>query len=82
MFKFFDQVILDNPVKSYLLVFAVILFIILLKRLISRYVAKLLSQGARRIWRDMDGQSFTSLMIQPLGLFLVIFISIVAFHKF
>jgi MscS family membrane protein len=81
MFKFFDQVILDNPVKSYLLVVAVILFVVLLKRLISRYVAGLLSHGARRIWKDMDVKSFTTLMMQPLGLFLVIFISIVAFHK-
>jgi MscS family membrane protein len=81
MFKFFDQIILDNPVKSYLLVVAVILFVILLKRLISRYVAGLLSHGARRIWKDMDVKSFTTLMMQPLGLFLVIFISIVAFHK-
>lgn len=81
MFKFFDQVVLDNPIRSYLLVVAVILFIILLKRLISRHVASLLSHGARRIWKNMDVKAFTSLMMQPLGLFLVIFISIVAFHK-
>ena len=81
MLKFFDQVILNNPVKSYLLVFAVIFFVILLKRFISRYVAGLLSHGAKRIWKDMDRMSFTSLIVQPLGFFLVIFISIVAFHK-
>ena len=81
MLKFFDQVFLNNPVKSYLLVFAVIFFVILLKRFISRYVAGLLSHGAKRIWKDMDRKSFTSLIVQPLGFFLVIFISIVAFHK-
>lgn len=81
MFKIFDQVILDNPIKSYILVVAVILFVILLKRYISRYLAGLLSHGAKRIWKDMDRTSFTGLIIQPLGFFLVIFISIIAFHK-
>jgi len=81
MFKFFDQVVLDNPIKSYLLVVAVILFILLLKRIISRYLAGLLSHVAKRVWRDMDKKSFTTLIMQPLGLFLVIFISIVALHK-
>ncbi|MGC4037980.1 MAG: mechanosensitive ion channel [Chitinophagaceae bacterium] len=81
MFKFFDQVVFDNPIKSYLLVLSVILFIILLKRMISRYIAALLSHGARRIWKSMDIKSFKDLMMQPLGMFLVIFISIVAFHK-
>ena len=54
MFNFFDEIFLDNSVKSYLLVLAVILFVILLKRFISRYVAGLLFNLIKRIWKDLD----------------------------
>jgi MscS family membrane protein len=81
MFNFFNEIFLDNSVKSYLLVFAVILFVILLKRFISRYVAGLLFNLIRRIWKDLDKKSFTGLVVQPLGLFLVIFVCIVSLHK-
>ncbi|MES1217761.1 MAG: hypothetical protein ABUT20_19805, partial [Bacteroidota bacterium] len=72
---------MDNPIKSYLLAFAVILFVILLKRFISRYVAGLLFRLIKSVWKDLDKKSFTGLVVQPLGLFLVIFICIVSLHK-
>ena len=81
MLNFFDKIFLDNTVKSYLLAFAVILFVILLKRFISRYVAGLLFNLIKRIWKDLDKRSFTGLVVQPLGLFLVIFICIISLHK-
>ena len=81
MFNFFDRIFLDNSIKSYLLVFAVIFFVVLLKRFISRYVAGLLFRFIKRIWKDIDKKSFTDLVVQPLGLFLVIFMSIVSLHK-
>jgi len=81
MYDFFDRIVLDNPIKTYLLVFAVILFVILLKRFISRYLAGLLFSLVKRIWKDIDKASFTGLVMQPLGLFLVIFVSIVALHR-
>ena len=81
MIKFFDQIFLDNPVKSYLLAFAVILFVLVLKKFISRYFAGLLFNFIKRIWKGLDKKSFTGLVVQPLGLFLVIFISIVSLHK-
>jgi len=81
MLKFFDSYFLDNPIRSYLLVLSVILFVILLKRFISRYLAGLIFRLIKGIWRDIDKKSFTDLVVQPLGLFLVIFISIVSLHK-
>jgi len=81
MYDFFDRIVLDNPIKTYLLVSAVILFVILLKRFISRYVAGLLFSLVKRVWKDIDKASFTGLVVQPLGLFLVIFVSIVALHR-
>jgi MscS family membrane protein len=41
----------------------------------------LLFQLLNRVWKNLDRESFKSLVAEPLGLFLVIFVSIVSLHK-
>ncbi len=81
MNDFLDQVWLDNPVRNYLWVAGVILFVLLLKRIISKYLAGLMYRGVHRFWKEIDKKSFISLLIKPLGLFLVIFVTILALYK-
>jgi MscS family membrane protein len=81
MNDFLEQIWLDNPVKNYFIVAGVILFVWLLKRFISRYLAGLLYRIVHQIWKDVDKQSFVKLVVKPLGLFLAILISVVALHK-
>jgi MscS family membrane protein len=81
MNDFLEQVWLDNTVKNYLIVVGVILFVIILKRIISRYLAGLLFKLVNKIWKDVDKKSFTSLVIQPLGFFLLILVAIISLHK-
>ncbi len=81
MNDFLEQVWLDNPIKNYLIVAGVILFVIILKRIISRYLAGLLFKLVSKIWKDVDKRSFTSLVIQPLGFFLLILVAIIGLHK-
>lgn len=81
MNDFLEQIWLDNPVKNYLIVAGIILFVILLKRIISRYFASLLFQLVNKIWKNVDKASFTNLLIQPLGFFLLILISIISLHR-
>lgn len=81
MNDFLEQVWLDNPVKNYFIVAGIILFILLFKRYISRYVAGLLFKLVNKIWKDVDKKSFTNLLIQPLGFFLLILVAIVSLHK-
>jgi MscS family membrane protein len=81
MNEFLETVWLDNPVKNYLVVAGVIIFVIILKRIISRYLAGLFFKGINRIWKDVDKTSFINFLIQPLNFFLVILVSIVALHK-
>lgn len=81
MDEFLEKIWLDNPVKNYLIVAGIILFVLLLKRLISRYLAGLMFRLVNKIWKDVDKRSFTSLLVQPLGFFLIILISIVSLHK-
>lgn len=81
MNEFLEQVWLDNKVKSYLVVAGVILFVFILKKLISRYLAGLMFRLVNKIWKDVDKKSFTNLLMQPLGFFLLILVTIVSLHK-
>ncbi len=81
MNDFLDKIVLSNPVRDYLIVFGIILLVLLFKRFISHYFAGLLFRVVNRIWKNLDKQSFKTLVAQPLGLFLLIFISIVSLHK-
>lgn len=81
MWDFMDYKLLSNPVRDYLIVLAVILFVLLLKRLISTYLAGLLFSLVNRIWKNLDKAAFKSLVAQPLGLFLVILVALVSLHK-
>src|SRR5688572_9559800 len=81
MNEFLEQVWLDNTVKSYFIVAGIILFIIILKRIISRYLAGLLFKIVNKVWKDVDKKSFINLLIQPLGFFLLILVTIISLHK-
>ncbi len=81
MNKFFNQLYFDNTVKEYLISLGIILFVLLLNRLISKYVAGLIFFLVKRIWRNIDKKSFIDLVIHPLGMFVVTFVSIVTLHK-
>jgi MscS family membrane protein len=77
----FQQVYFDNTVRDLLIVFAVILFVVLLKRLFSKYLAGLIFSFVRRIWKNLDRKAFIDLIIHPLGMLLVFFVSIAALYQ-
>ena len=81
MNDFLNRVFLDNAVKHYLIVAGVILFVLLLKRFISRYLAGLIYSLVKNVFRGVDRKSFSDLVTQPLGWFLLIWVSILALHK-
>jgi MscS family membrane protein len=81
MNDFLEQTWLGNPVKSYLIVAGIILFIVLLRRFISHYFAGLLFTVVHKIWKDVDRKSFIGLVVKPLGFFLLILISIISIDK-
>lgn len=79
--NFLDEVFFGNPVRDYLWVIGVILFVLFLNRLISKYIAILLCKLFKRTWKNFDQQKFVDLIIHPLGTFLVITVSIIAFYR-
>lgn len=81
MNDFFNRQFLDNPVRDYFWIFGVILFVLLLNKVISRYLAVLICRIFKKGWKNFDQQKFVSLIIHPLGTFLVITVSIIAFYR-
>lgn len=81
MNSFLDYVWLENTVRSYLIVLAVILLTLLVKRYIARTVAHLIFQLIIRVWKDVDRATFTRLVSKPLGMFLLVFVSLATVHK-
>jgi len=81
MNNFFEQLYFDNTVRDYCISFGLIFFILLLNRIISKYFAGLIFSLVRRIWKNLDKKSFLDLLIHPLGVFVIVFISLIAFHR-
>lgn len=76
-----NHVFCDNTIKSYLIVLGVILLTILIKKLVSRYCAGLLYRLIGKAGKGITKQSFLSLVVQPLELFILLFIAYVSFDK-
>jgi MscS family membrane protein len=78
---FWNQLVFDNPVKKYLFVFIAVFLVILLKRLISKFVAGQIFRGAKALDKGLDKNSFVKLMLAPLDTFFICFVTIVAIDK-
>lgn len=78
---FLDKIILDNPIRSYLVVFGLIALMIILKKTISRYIASLLFSLVHRNWKNIEKAEFIALIIKPLSWFLTISIAVFAIDK-
>jgi len=81
MKEFLDKMVFDNKLWMILAVAGVILFVLVLKRFISRYFAGLIHAGVKSIFKGVDKKAFSDLVAKPLGMFLLILVSIVALHK-
>lgn len=81
MREFLDQVYYGNSVRDYLWVFGVIIFVWLLKRVVSKYIALLFCKIFRKTWKTFNQQKFIELIVHPLGIFLVITVSIIALYR-
>ena len=81
MNDFWNHLILDNTVKKYIGVFFAILIGILIKRILSQFIAGQLFRAATTLDKRIDKTSFVKLLLNPLEIFLVSFIAIVAIDK-
>lgn len=76
-----DRIIFDNKLSEYIIVIGIILFVLLLNRFISKYLANLICRLFSRVWKDFDRNRFAELIVNPLGTFLVITVSIATLYR-
>jgi len=81
MHDFWNMVILGNPLRSYIIVAATILFTIALKRFISRLIARQIFRFIRRMGAGLDRSAFLDLVVGPIGTFLIVLVSISSIEK-
>jgi MscS family membrane protein len=81
MHNFWNQIVLGNPLRAYVIVAATILFVIILKRFISRLIARSLFRLIRRMGSGLDKSAFLDLVVGPIGTFLVVFASVSSLEK-
>lgn len=81
MNEFLNQVWFENTVQSYIIVIAVILVMLAIKKYVAHYVADLLFLVIHQVWKDVDKASFRSLVAKPLSIFLFLFVTIVSLDK-
>src|ERR1700754_4171897 len=81
MHDLWNLTILSNPLKSYILVAITILFVIALKRVLSRLIGRLIFRFVRRMGSGLDRSVFLDLVVGPIGIFLVLFVSITSIEK-
>lgn len=76
--EFLDEVILDNTVRSLIIVGLIILFVLALKKAISKWVASLLFKLIHRKYATISRERFCELTIKPLGWLLVVLVTVFA----
>ncbi|HEY6901413.1 MAG TPA: mechanosensitive ion channel domain-containing protein [Puia sp.] len=81
MHNLWNLIVLSNPLKSYILVVVTILFVIALKRFISRLIAGLIFRFVQRMGTGLDKSAFLDMVVGPIGFFLVVFVSITSIEK-
>ncbi|MGZ8517485.1 MAG: hypothetical protein ACXWWD_09050, partial [Chitinophagaceae bacterium] len=77
MNSFLDRIIWNNTVESYLWTIGVVLFVLILNKIISKYLAVLICKVFKHWMKKYDQQKFSDLIVHPLGTFLVITVCIV-----
>ena len=78
---FWNQLVFDNPVKKYFFVFIALIVGLIFKRIFSKFVAGQLFRAATTMGKGVDKNAFVKLLLDPLEIFLIAFISIVGIDK-
>ena len=81
MYNFLQGKFLDNTFQSYLLVLASLVVALIIKRFISRYLASVIFKLVMKSDTTINKQGFINLIVQPLDLFLVLFVTFLAIDR-
>src|SRR5579863_8090277 len=76
-----DYTVFDNTLRSYVIVAATVLFVIVLKRFISRLIGRFIFSFVRKMGSGLDRTDFLKLVVGPIGTFLVVLVTMSSIEK-
>lgn len=79
--NFLDQIFLDNSIRSYLFTAGAVLVVFILKRVLSKSVAILISRLIDHRKMAFNKQRFHALVLSPIELFLVLLSILISFSS-
>ncbi len=79
--EFLDRIIFDNSIKSYLVVFVIIIATLFLRKTLSKIFATAVFKILVKTWKKLNKQDFILLTIKPLSWFIVIVIVVFSIEK-
>ncbi|HET7118460.1 MAG TPA: mechanosensitive ion channel domain-containing protein [Hanamia sp.] len=79
--KFLDQIFLDNSLRSYVITSIIILLMVILKRIISKYFTALVFKLGKTQWGGMTKQEFDNIIIVPLERILMVMVIILSLSR-
>ncbi|WP_143309834.1 mechanosensitive ion channel family protein [Chitinophaga vietnamensis] len=82
MNSFLDQIILDNPVRDYLILAGVLLLMSFVKRVISRVLAAVLYRLVKHWSPQLQEKDFVNLLVRPLEYFLLLVAFMLTINRF
>ncbi|MBC9931346.1 mechanosensitive ion channel family protein [Chitinophaga qingshengii] len=82
MNDFLNQVILDNPVRDYLILIGVLLFVSFIKRYVSKGMAAILFRLVRHWSPQIEEKDFINLLLRPLEYFLLLVTFMLTINRF
>jgi MscS family membrane protein len=71
----------NNSIKAYLICFGTIMFVFFFKKYLSRTLSRILFRIIRHSSWKIDQKSFVELLLQPMQVFLIITITMIALDK-
>ncbi len=78
---FSNQIVLGNTIKSYVLFFGILLLGLILKKLISKYLGRLLFVFFRKLSTEIKVDTFLSLLLKPIEFLITLIILYVAINQ-
>lgn len=78
---FLNTYILDNTIRSYLIIFGIVLILLVAKRILSHYIASLIHLVISNYWKGIEKKTFIKLIIKPLGWLLTLIITLFMLDK-
>lgn len=76
-----QQIFLGNTIEALLLAIGSILLVVLFKKYLSKYIAGLFYKLVSRTSWKIEKHSFINLLVQPLEVFIVVFVTLVALDR-